>query len=191
MQQCAWTAAVEALCISIWVTHCPCWQHLQLQMPQQLARACMVKLSDNASINVLPLALEALDCFQVWAVSNRLLPDTASEPGLPDNARAALANSVTEQLLQAGLPQHLIGLMSAAAQQLAAAPAAPASYRSPIRLTTRALLRLATQLLRLHWLFQLQGTSSPECFLAVGSVASVAAVSVTAAGAAAAVELVL
>lgn len=78
------------------------WQHLQV--PQKLARACMVELSDISSTTVLPVALQTLDCFQGWAVSNRLLPHAVSEPGLPDVTRAALANSVTEQLLRPGCP---------------------------------------------------------------------------------------
>lgn len=60
------------------------WQHLRdLQVPEQLARACMVELSDYASNIFLPVALQALDCFQQWAVSNRLLPHAASDSGLP------------------------------------------------------------------------------------------------------------
>lgn len=88
-----------------------------LQVPQQLGRwASAVDLTRLTSGWFQAMSLEAVQCFLVWRINNNLVLDPAQAAGQP--TLAAVGRAAMRQLQDAGVQQHLFGIMSDIAKRL-------------------------------------------------------------------------
>lgn len=140
---------------------------MDLKVPRQLARACLVDLSDS----VLSSAVLVLQCFIEWAVANRRLSADGSQP-----SRAALGRSLMQQLCDVDLPQHLLGLMSATTKKLLSpadtAPAAVSSDSSGRYVTHLLKVSACSLFLQRAIAFQPDSLAPPGCLSAPGGIAA-------------------
>lgn len=106
-------------CLHSWCHVLP-WNHLtaSLQVPQKIADAC---LSSSPTANSVA-AFRVFRHFAEWATANKLSHAAAAAASQPaGHSRAALGDSLMQQLQEVELPQRVLSLMPALAKQLLAA----------------------------------------------------------------------